>query len=347
VESLVSLAWAARLGVSQQAVELVEDADFIDLHQTTEVPVRLYGYDPEKHHPRRKRPNAFFGHCDFPRLALAGYTGVFYDITTNPLRGSARSLELTTSNVRTARTRLDNAENAMHAVRDIAGYLSRPEGTVAAWLSLQGGDAIAHDPTALDGWLGEQITRITLVHMTRSRLGGTSSPLGKGGGITPRGAEVIEAMAANRILLDLAHASRETFWDALDAHTGPLPPIVSHTGVCGVRDIWRNLDDDQLRAIADRGGVIGILYHSPFLEPVVGHGKLAAVVAHISHVVDVVGEESVAIGSDYDGMILPPRDLPDITDHPLLVQQLFDVGYSEARIRKVLGENALRVIAAI
>ena len=340
-------AWAARLGVSQEAVELLINTDFIDLHQTTEVPVRLYGYDPEREHARRKRPNAFFGHCDFPRLVAGGYTGVFYDITTNPWRGAEGSLKATQRNVEVARARLDNPQNAMHWVRDLNGYHTRPDGAVAAWLSLQGGDALSHDPSVLDGPLGAALSRITLVHLTRSCLGGTSSPLGKGGGLTPLGARLIEAMNANRVLLDLAHASTETFWDALDVHTGSLPPIVSHTGVRGVRDIWRNLDDDQIRAIADRGGIIGILYHSPFLEPVIAHGQLAAVVAHIAHVVDVAGEDSVAIGSDYDGMILPPRDLPDITDHPLLVQQLFEIGFSQARIQKVLGGNALRVLAQI
>ncbi len=93
---------------------------------------------------------------------------------------------------------------------------------------------------------------------------------------------------------------------------------------------------------------MGIVYQSDFLAPraQLGCGR-SAILDHLAHVIDVAGEDAAAIGSDYDGMIVPPVDLPDITAHPLLVQDMLDRGWSEARIRKILGQNYLRVVGAV
>ena len=123
-------------------------------------------------------------------------------------------------------------------------------------------------------------------------------------------------------------------------------PIVSHTGLAGVHPHWRNVDDGQAAAIAERGGVIGVIYQGSFLTKVPpGFAATRAdVVRHLEHAVRVAGEDHVAIGTDYDGLITPPRDLPDVTHHPRLVQDLLDRRWPEARIRKVLGLNYLRVM---
>jgi membrane dipeptidase len=215
------------------------------------------------------------------------------------------------------------------------------------WLSLQGGNAVSADPSVLDGPLGQKLHRITLVHLTSSDLGGTNSPLGRDSGLTPLGRTVVERCNANRIVVDLAHIGRRSFFDALEVHARDVPPIVSHTGLAAVRPHWRNIDDEQLRAIADRGGVVGVMYQSNFLAPVLWTCSRAAIVAHLRHIVDTVGEDHAAIGTDYDGMIVPPHDLLDVTHHPLLVQDLLDLGWSSERIQKVLGRNYLRVVAEV
>ena len=158
------------------------------------------------------------------------------------------------------------------------------------------------------------------------------------------GREFVERCNARRILVDLAHAGKATFWGALEVHGHDVPPIVSHTGIEARRAHWRNIDDDQIRAIADRGGVIGIMYQSNFLAPGLWGCARSAIVDHLEQVIDVVGEDYAAIGTDYDGMIVPPRDLPDVTSHPLLVQDMLNRGWTEGRIRKILGQNYLRVV---
>ena len=150
-----------------------------------------------------------------------------------------------------------------------------------------------------------------------------------------------------RILVDLAHAGKETFWTALGVHDPSLPPIVSHTGVDAVHAHWRNLDDDQIRAIADRGGVVGVMYQSSFLESTLLWGRRSKIVDHLEYIVDLVGDDVAAIGTDYDGAIIPPADLADVTHHPQLVQDMLDRGWSTDRIRGVLGANYLKVVRAI
>ncbi|TVQ92893.1 MAG: hypothetical protein EA397_05780 [Deltaproteobacteria bacterium] len=340
--------WARELGVSREAVELLVASDFIDLHLDLEVPVRLYGYDPTVRHEPRARPPLLWGHTDLPRVIEAGFTGVVYDIATNPARPPNNRLRATQRNLATLRARVAAYPEQLALVRTVGDYRrARAQGKLALWPSLQGGNAILADLSVLDGPMGQDLHRITLVHLTSSRLGGTSSPAGRDEGLSPLGRELVERCNERGIFVDLAHAGKRTFWDALRVHRLDLPAIVSHTGVEGVRPHWRNLDDDQIRAIAERGGVIGIMYQSAFLEPVWLYARRAAILDHVQYVIDRVGEEFVAIGTDYDGAIVPPADLPDVTHHPLLVQDMLDRGWSPDRIRSVLGRNALRVMGRL
>ncbi len=334
--------------MSEAACALVLSADFIDLHCDLEVPVRVFGYDATRRHAPRARPLPFMGHTDYPRLIEAGFTGVVCDVATNPFRREASRLDVTRANLERMKARIEAFPDQLALVTDRRGYdRARAEGKLALWFALQGGNALAADPSVLEGALGRLLHRITLVHLTTSTLGGSNSPSQPDRGLTDAGRDFVAACNAARVLVDLSHSGKRTFWDALAAHDPSLPPIVSHTGVSGVYPHWRNVDDDQLRAVADRGGVIGIIYQSSFLESRWLRGRRAAIVDHLQHVVDTVGEDFAAIGTDYDGMIVPPADLPDVTAHPLLVQDLLDRGWREARVRKVLGENYLRVVGAI
>jgi membrane dipeptidase len=166
-------------------------------------------------------------------------------------------------------------------------------------------------------------------------------------GLTEFGRDFVRCLVDKRILVDLSHINRAGFFDALSVMPREVTPIVTHTGVCGVRPLWRNIDDAQLRAIANRGGTIGIVFHPHFLAEVVMTCSLSRIVDHMEHTCRVVGDDFVSIGSDYDGLITLPRDLPDVTYQPRLVAEMLERGWSETRIRKILGGNALRVIAAV
>jgi membrane dipeptidase len=193
------------------------------------------------------------------------------------------------------------------------------------------------------------ILRVTLIHLTPSPLGWTSTPIpfARDRGLSRDGETLVHALEARRVLVDLAHASKNTFWDVVRVHDPARPLLVSHTGVSGVHDHWRNLDDAQLRAVADSGGTIGVLYHVPFLGDAWHAGRVATVARHIEHIVRTVGDDFASLGSDWDGAIIPPRDMPTCLELPRLVQALLDVRLSPESIRKIVGENFLRVVRAV
>jgi membrane dipeptidase len=223
---------------------------------------------------------------------------------------------------------------------------------LTVYLAVQGGNAF-DSPADVRLVPDGALLRVTLVHLTDSALGATSSPLGRSrgrGGLTTAGRAMVGALDDRRILVDLAHASRRTFFDALealDACQAARPPIVSHTGVSGVHRSWRNLDDDQIRAIAERGGVVGIMYHRGFLGRPSWNVGAEAIVRHLEHAIAVGGEDVAALGSDWDGMIVTPRDMPTCLELPVLVDRMLARNWNADRIARVLGRNALRVIATV
>ena len=110
-------------------------------------------------------------------------------------------------------------------------------------------------------------------------------------------------------------------------------------------DMWRNIDDEQLRAVAATGGTVGIMFQQSFLGS--GHVDARTVVDHIDHVIRVIGEDHVSLGTDYDGAISPPKDLPTLFELPRIVQVMLERGHSPERIGKVLGGNFLRTVEAL
>jgi membrane dipeptidase len=135
------------------------------------------------------------------------------------------------------------------------------------------------------------------------------------------------------VAVDLSHASPRTFDTAVELTT--LPPIVSHAGAREVYDTWRNLSDQQIRAVAERGGVIGVMLAPPALS----RPDLNEVIRHLEHIVRVGGENVAALGSDFDGYVRAPIDAAGL---PVLTELMLRKGWSETRIKKILGENVLR-----
>ena len=344
--------WAASLGVSRAAVDLYLGSDVLDLHLDTFIWTRLFGYDLTKRHGLGPTGGRFLGQADLPRLREAQVGGGIFVITTNPLRGGAGRAAAFGRNLERLRSILGSVPGQVQLVRTAGDYrAARAEGRFAAFLGIQGGNAVDH-PGALDLIDDDErghasIVRVTLVHLSSSGLGGTSSPLGPARGLSDSGRDFVRRLNARKIFVDLAHISRQGFWDALEAHDKSQPAIVTHTGVSSVHPHWRNLDDMQIRAIANTGGTVGVMYQSSFLGDPLFAGKAESVVRHLEHLINVGGEECAALGSDWDGMIVPPRDMPTCLELPRLVEKMLARGWSEARIRGVLGGNFLRSLRAL
>lgn len=338
---------AERLGISEAAVELHYGSDVIDLHVDSFIWRRMFGYDFRRRHAAFTR-GVMLSQFDLPRAKEAGVGGATWVITTNPF-GDARDREASFfENLGELTALLESPEAQARVVQSAAEYrAARASGLHAAFIGVQGGNALAHSLDAIDRLSPGIILRITLLHLTSSRLGATSSPLGSDLGLSDYGKDYVRKLNAHKILVDLAHISPAGFWDAVKVHDPTLPLIVTHTGVSGLNPHWRNLDDDQLRAVARSGGTVGIMYHSEFLGDRLFRGKLETVVRHIEHVINVAGEDHVSLGSDWDGAIVTPRDMPTCLELPRLTAAMLERGWPEARIRKVLGLNFLRAVESL
>ena len=341
---------ATRLGVSEAAVRLTLDAEVIDLHIDTFIPPRLWGYDVLSRHRRAIGGRFFFGHLDLHRIYDGGLSAAMWSITTNPFRPPGNRWATFRRNLARFQRMVAMSSGRLAFARDKAEYDAvRARGAHAVLLSIQGANALQAAPDGAASLPDRLITRATLVHLTSSVYGTTSSPqsrLRRRKGLTPAGADMVQQLDAQRIFLDLAHIHPRAFWDAVEVHDPTLPLLATHTGVDGARPHWRNLDDAQLQAIAETGGTVGIIFSEAFLKRPGGPRDSGMVLEHMAHIIDVVGEDHVSLGSDYDGAIVPPPDIAG-GEYPRLVQKMMDRSWDEGRIRKVLGGNFLRAFSVL
>ncbi len=337
---------AREVGVSRDAIELAWSSEIVDLHVESFIPARLYHYDLLAQHSYRfPLLGRFFGHLDVPRALGGGLTGAMWSISTNITRRSAKRTDVFAENVGALKTTLEKSPD-IAVVRTHSDFVAaRKNGKHAALLAVQGGNAFESRAFENPGGL---ITRVTVVHLSNSIFGTTSSPARRGAdtGLTERGREFVRWLDSERIFVDLAHASPRAFWDAVEAHDRTKPLIVTHTGIADVHPMWRNIDGKQVRAVADTGGVVAVIFHAAFLGPSVRDGR--AVIDHLEAAIAAGGEDCVALGSDYDGFIIPPADLRDGgTGFYKLTQYMLERGWTDTRIRKVLGANFVRSFAQL
>jgi len=322
--------------------------EIVDLHIDTFIPPRLWGYDPLKRHHMGVFRGRFFGHLDIPRMQEGGLSGAMWSITTNPFRSATSRWKTFLRNLEGLKALSARSDGEMAIARSYTEYKeARAKGSHVCFPAIQGGNALEDAPMGALSIPDDLITRITLVHLTNSCYGVTSSPLArkrKGEGLTDAGRELVSQLNETKVFVDLAHINPAGFWDAHEVHDKSQPLIATHTGVAGVTPHWRNLDDRQIEAIAATGGTIGIIFADQFLSRPNGPKDGEMVLEHLAHIIDVAGEDHASIGSDYDGAITPPLGLRDGRGYPRLVQKMLDRDWSEERIRKLLGGNALRAL---
>ncbi|MFC1538305.1 dipeptidase [Candidatus Latescibacterota bacterium] len=159
-------------------------------------------------------------------------------------------------------------------------------------------------------------------------------------GLTSFGMEVLKTENEMGIITDLSHSNDKAFFDVIENTT--LPPIMSHTAVFSLCQQYRCLTDDQIKALAAKGGVMGIVVLPGFIDNDSKKATIDRVVDHILYVTDLVGIDTVGFGSDYDGFSDPPI-VPDVSQLVLLTQAMLARGMSEEDIQKFWGGNFLRV----
>jgi len=216
---------------------------------------------------------------------------------------------------------------------------------VRTWLSFEGAGPLADDPESLDAWVARGISIVGLVHTEHNALASSSGDARPAPyGLTEAGERLVRRAHALGVAVDVSHASDRAVDDVLQlARETKGIVVATHSNARALCDHPRNLSDAQLRGIASTGGVIGLNFHSPFV--VRGRAAtLADVVRQAQHLVKVAGVAHVAIGADFEGGIRPAQGLEDASRFPALAKALEHAGLSEAAVRQLFSENALRVL---
>ncbi|HEY3416618.1 MAG TPA: membrane dipeptidase [Armatimonadota bacterium] len=211
---------------------------------------------------------------------------------------------------------------------------------------LEGADSI-RDPSDLAQFVAWGLRIVGLSWHGTRYAGGTKAP----GPLTDAGRALLAEMTRLGVALDVSHLAEESFWQALEIFPGRV--IASHANCRALVPGDRQLSDEMIRAVAARDGVIGVVLYNPFLRagwtPEIGKAgvTLQDVLAHIDHLVGLVGVEHVGIGSDLDGGVGRddiPRELDAVTDLPRIADTLAAAGYPDAHITAIMASNWLRVL---
>jgi membrane dipeptidase len=255
---------------------------------------------------------------------------------------------------------------------------------IAAVLAIEGGHQIDDDLAVLRMYRRLGILSMTLTHFKANNWADASTAPPAHHGLTDFGRQVVAEMNRIGMIIDVSHASDETFHDVLAV--SKVPVIASHSSCRSLANARRNMSDDMMRALARNGGVVGINFYGAYVnaedakaadaraaqqnakEPdltgaeldayaakdhiaesrmVQGHATIDDVVACIDHAVKVAGVDHVGIGGDFDGIEIVPRGLEDVSKMPAVTAALLRMGYAERDIRKIMGGNFLRVIRRV
>lgn len=316
----------------------------IDLHADTPKLMHRMGYElTERHERPMPRAINYVGHVDVPRMRDGGVAAQIFGLWTLPYpqRGCKRSVVAQLGALeRAIAAHPDELQWALDAA-DIRA--AQRAGRIACLAGIEGGHALEDDLDNIAEFAASGVRYVGLMHFSANGLGSPAYGVGADAdqGLTALGRDCIRELNRCGVIVDLAHINRKGFFEALEITDAPV--MVSHTGVLGVHEHWRNIDDEQLRAAADNGACVGVIFAKRFL----GGRSLEAVVDHLLHVIDVAGEDVPALGSDFDGFVIPPRGLEDISCMPNLTAALAARGVGERVLKKILGENALRVLAEV
>ena len=217
-------------------------------------------------------------------------------------------------------------------------------GKIGILLSIEGGEPLEGSLSALHAFYRLGVRALGLTWNGRNELADGVGEGETGGGLTAFGRQVVREMNRLGMIVDVSHLAEAGFWHVIELSDQPI--IASHSNARAVCDHRRNLTDDQIRALAERGGVMGMNFCPEFVRAD-GPATLEDVVRHIDHIVQLVGPDHVGLGSDFDGIDSTPIGLEDASRFPAITEALLARGYDEVSVQKILGGNFLRVFQSV
>ncbi len=232
-------------------------------------------------------------------------------------------------------------KDSIMQIKDAEDLLELQTNSKIGFLTLMEGAEPIEEPDKLKEFYGKGVRIIGLAWNDQNHY---ASGINSSSGLTGEGRELVKRMNELRITLDLSHLNENGFWEALEICE--TIPIATHSNARAVTDHPRNLNDHQLRAIAERDGVIGLVLFNNFLRKGNRSATLGDVFSHADYIINLCGEDHIGIGSDLDGGKINefPEDVRTVADLPKIAEFFLKKGYSEKRVRKIMGGNFLRVI---
>lgn len=276
------------------------------------------------------------GHVDLPRLKEAGMNiqvfALFVEPSFHPDRSLKRCLQLY--------EQLMNAFDNNKLEIELATSLGEIQealhnNKIAALLAVEGGECLegSLDVLRLLYRLGVRILTLTWNH--RNQLADGVMESQSGGGLTTFGREVVKEMNRLKMIIDVSHLSEKGFWDVMELSDCPV--IASHSNANSVFPHPRNLKDDQIKALAQKGGIMGINFYPGFI----GSNKpgINSIIDHVDYLMNLVGRDFLCLGGDFDGIDETPEGLEDVSYLKNLTGQMFIKGYEKKDVKKIMGEN--------
>lgn len=217
-------------------------------------------------------------------------------------------------------------------------------GKKAILLGVENGYAIGKDLDNIKRFKDLDVVYITLCHNGDNDICDSARGHAEWNGLSPFGKEVIKKMNEEGLMVDLSHAAESTFYDALENSQYPI--IASHSAARALCDHPRNLTDDQLKALAAKGGVVQLCLYKGFINEDSEKASLSDAIRHIEHIVDLIGIDYVGIGSDFDGdgELIGCRSTNELIN---ITTRLLKDGFNENEIAKIWGGNLLRVMSIV
>ena len=222
-------------------------------------------------------------------------------------------------------------------------YENKRSGRKSIMLGIENGLALEHDLALVNHFKQRGVVYITLCHNGDNDICDSARGSNTHGGVSPFGEQVIREMNRLGIMVDLSHGGEKSFYDALEISSKPI--VCSHSNAKALCDMPRNLTDDQLKALARKGGVAHITLYNGFLRRA-GEADIRDAIAHLEHAISLMGIDGVGIGTDFDG----DGGIRGLADSSELIQftiRLLRRRYSEDDIRKIWGGNWLRVMEQV
>lgn len=223
-------------------------------------------------------------------------------------------------------------------------YEDKRRGRRSIMFGIENGLALNHDLANIEHFARRGVVYITLCHNGDNDICDSARGCNTYGGVSRFGEQVIREMNRQGIMVDLSHAAEKSFYDALDISTKPI--VCSHSNCKALCDVPRNLTDDQLRALAAKGGVAHVTLYHGFLRNDRCEASIMDAIAHLEHAIKIMGVEHVGLGSDFDG----DGGVKGIADSSEMINftlHLLRRRYNERDIARIWGGNWLRVMAKV